>query len=64
MTNHATRPNSVTTGEGPREKPQQPRSAPLRDPKLTSLALEHGGELEPTEPALITVSRDGKLGVR
>jgi hypothetical protein len=67
MTNYANKPNSVTTGgaAGGATEKSRPRNTPLTDPARTSLALEYGKEeLEPTEPALIGFSHDGKLGTR
>jgi hypothetical protein len=65
MTNYANKPNTVTYGGGAGGSKPRPQSTPLKDLKITSLEAEYGKtEPDPTEPAQIGFSRDGKLGVR
>jgi hypothetical protein len=64
---YANKPNSVTTGgaAGGATEKSRPRNTPLTDPARTSLAPGvRQEELEPTEPALIGFSHDGRLGTR
>jgi len=65
MTNHANKPNTVTTGGGAGGAQPRPRSTPLRDPARTSHAHEYGKEeLEPTSPALLGVSPASQPRIR